>query len=87
MPDNKKPGEPVEEERRAQMEKEIRCLKRTTSLLGIGLILQSILNLVNVIEINRIYDMLSTIADILVSITDFHRLTLQILEIFKNLLL
>ena len=42
MNNSKKPSEPVEEERWVKMEKEIKRLKRTTSLLVVSLLLQSI---------------------------------------------
>lgn len=86
MNNDKKPGEPLETERRAEMENEIRKLKQSTSLLGIGMLLQDALIFGIILSIHRIYDMLATIGNILGSITDFHRSILQILEIFKNLL-
>lgn len=61
MDNNKKPSEPVEEERWAEMEKEIKHLKRTTSLLTVSLFLQSITTFQNVLRINRINDTIALI--------------------------
>ena len=61
MDNNKKPSEPVEEERWVKMEKEIKRLKRTTSLLVVSLLLQSIAVFQNVLRINRLSDTIALI--------------------------
>lgn len=90
MPDNKKPGEPVEEERRV-MEDEIRKIKRSNLILSVGLLLQEILYGILILRlilyINRIMDALLLISDTIRLLTDSHRELWQVLEIFKNPLL
>ena len=86
MENDKKPSEPSEAERWAEMENEIRSLKRSRSIFNVYLLLQSITVLHNVLRINRISDALSVISDTLGTLTDTSRTTLQILEAFKNLL-
>ncbi len=86
MENDKKPSEPSEAERWAEMENEIRSLKRSRSIFNVYLLLQSITVLHNVLRINRISDALSVISDTLGTLTDTSRTTLQILEAFKNFL-
>lgn len=86
MENDKKPSEPSEAERWAEMENEIRRLKRSRSIFNVYLLLQSITVLHNVLRINRISDALSVISDTLGTLTDTSRTTLQILEAFKNFL-
>ena len=62
MDNNKKPSEPVEEERWVKMEKEIKRLKRTTSLLVVSLLLQSIAVFQNVLRINRLSDTIAPVS-------------------------
>ena len=83
MENDKKPSEPSEAERWAEMENEIRSLKRSRSIFNVYLLLQSITVLHNVLRINRISDALSVISDTLGTLTDTSRTTLQILEAFK----
>lgn len=87
MENDKKPSEPSEAERWAEMENEIRSLKRSRSIFNVYLLLQSITVLHNVLRINRISDALSVISDTLGTLTDTSRTTLQILEAFKNFLI
>ena len=87
MENDKKPSEPSEAERWAEMENEIRSLKRSRSIFNVCLLLQSITVLHNVLRINRISDALSVISDTLGTLTDTSRTTLQILEAFKNFLI
>lgn len=87
MENDKKPSEPSEAERWAEMENEIRSLKRSRSIFNVYLLLQSITVLHNVLRINRISDALSVIFDTLGTLTDTSRTTLQILEAFKNFLI
>ena len=59
--ENKKPGEPLEPERWAKMENEIKHLKRQTSCLTVALLLQSITIFRNVLRINQISDTITLI--------------------------
>ena len=65
MNNNKKPGEPLEPERWAKIEKEVQELKRSRSILSIGLFLLSglygILILCIILRIIRIEDTLTSI--------------------------
>lgn len=65
MDNNKKPSGPVEEERWAKIEKEVQELKRSRSILSIGLFLLSglygILILCIILRIIRIEDTLTSI--------------------------
>lgn len=54
MENDKKPSEPSETERWAEMENEIRRLKRSRLVFNVCLLLQSITVLHNVLRINRI---------------------------------
>lgn len=87
MENDKKPSEPSEAERWAEMENEIRRLKRSRSIFNVCLLLQSITVLHNVLRINQISDALIVIFDTLGTLTDTSRTTLQILEAFKNFLI
>lgn len=59
--ESKKPSEPLEPERWAKMENEIKRLKRQASWLTVALILQSITIFRNVLRINRISDTITLI--------------------------
>lgn len=87
MENDKKPSEPSEAERWAEMENEIRSLKRSRSIFNVCLLLQSITVLHNVLRINQISDALIVISDTLGTLTDTSHTTLQILEAFKNFLI
>ena len=78
MENDKKPSEPSEAERWAEMENEIRRLKRSRSIFNV---------LHNVLRINQISDALIVISDTLGTLTDTSHTTLQILEAFKNFLI
>lgn len=87
MENDKKPSEPSETERWAEMENEIRRLKRSRLVFNVCLLLQSITVLHNVLRINRISDAVIVISDTLGTLTDTSHTTLQILEAFKNFLI
>lgn len=87
MDDKKKPSEPSEAERWAEMENEIRRLKWSRSIFNVCLLLQSITVLHNVLRINQISDALIVISNTLGTLTDTSHTTLQILEAFKNFLI
>ncbi len=59
--ETKKPSEPLEPERWAKMENEIKRLKRQTSWLTVALLLQSIATFRNVLRINQISDTITLI--------------------------
>lgn len=61
MDNNKKLSEPLEPERWAKMENEIKHLKRQTSWLTVALLLQSITIFRNVLRINQIGDTIALI--------------------------
>lgn len=61
MTDEKSPSEPLEEERWAKVESEVRTLKRRNSILGVGLILQGIAIIANSLSIRQISDTLTLI--------------------------
>lgn len=83
MMDNKKPSEPVEEERWAKRENELQKLKRSNLLLSFGFLLLAVLY---GFMIFRLGLRVNRITDILGNIICTERITLQILEIIKNFL-
>lgn len=83
MDNNKKPSEPVEEERWAKMENEIQKIRRSILLLSIGFLLLAILY---GFVIFRLGLRINRAIDIIGNIIETERITLQILEIIKNFL-
>lgn len=83
MKDNKKPGEPVEEERWAKMENELQKLKRSNLLLIFGFLLLAVLYGFMILGISL---RMNRTTDIIGNIIRTERITLQILEIIKNFL-
>ena len=90
MPDNKKPGEPVEEECRV-MEDEIRKLKRSSLILSATCFVQSLLLWRIAWQISDIYGTLETLLgnfeSIYGSVLSLRSDLILILETVKNLLL
>ena len=83
MDNNKKPSEPVEEERWAKMENELQKLKRSNLLLIFGFLLLAVLYGFMILGISL---RMNRTTDIIGNIIRTERITLQILEIIKNFL-
>lgn len=86
MTDNKKPSDQVglyRRERWAEMERELSELKRSVSILRIGLIL---LGVAIICDSLIVYRNMFYICNALESVTDFNRTTLEILNTIKDFL-